>query len=100
MLITDADSRIGVLLDASREIGILTGSPQGTCRVIYLSLDGSMDEGEKVLTAGFGASFPKGLPVGRVKAVETEKTNLYKYAVVETFADLNKIEEVICIKTE
>jgi len=98
MLITDPNSKIGVILESSRESGVLVGSPQGTCKVIYLSLDADMKKGEKVLTAGFSAFFPKGLVVGEVTEVGIETPGLYKYAIVNPVCDMGKIEEVICIE--
>lgn len=97
MLITDPDSRVGVILESSRESGVLTGGGEGICRIIYLSLDGEVERGDAVLTAGFSAFIPKGLPVGSVTSTGVEKAKLYKYAVVEPFENMNKIEEVVCI---
>jgi len=97
MLITDPNSRIGVILEPSRESGILIGSAEGGVRVIYLSLDSDIKPGEKVLTAGFSAFFPKGLAIGEVTEVGMEPTNLYKHAVVKPFADLSRVEELVCI---
>ena len=98
MLITDPNSRIGVVLESSRESGVLVGSSQGTCKVIYLSLDADIKVGEKVLTAGFSDFFPKGLMVGKVIEVGIETPGLYKYAAVDPVCDMDKIEEVICIE--
>ncbi|MCQ9206494.1 MAG: rod shape-determining protein MreC [Omnitrophica bacterium] len=100
MLLTDPNSRVGVRLAPSREAGVLVGFPQGKCKVIYLSLDGDIREGEAVLTASFSAFFPQGLVVGRVTEVANEKANLYRYAFVRLTEDMNKIEEVICIDAD
>jgi len=97
MLITDPNSRVGVILEDSRESGVLIGSPSGNCKIIYISIDAEVRKGERVLTAGFSKFFPKGLPVGKVTGVGTEKTMLSKYALVTPFEDMNKIEEIICI---
>lgn len=97
MLITDPNSKVGIVLESSRESGLLTGSPRGGCKAIYLSMDSKIERGEKVLTAGFNPMLPKGLAIGRVTATGVEKPNLYKYAVVEPFEDTGKLEEVLCI---
>lgn len=97
MLITDPGSKIGVTIDPSRESGILTGSPKGNCKIIYLSLDASLKKGDRVVTAGFSSFFPKGIPIGKIKKIEIEKSKLYKYASVDTFENMNQIEEVVCI---
>jgi len=97
MLITDPNSRVGVVLQSSRESGVLIGFPEGKCKVIYLSLDGDIKDGERVLTAGFSAFFPKALPVGRVVNIAVGKSKLDRYAHVEPFENMNAIEEIICI---
>ena len=97
MLITDPGSRVGVIIDPSRESGILTGSPKGDCKVIYLSLDALLEKGDRVITAGFSSFFPKGIPIGKIKKIEIEKNKLYKYASVDTYENMNQIEEVVCI---
>ncbi|MBL7155579.1 MAG: rod shape-determining protein MreC [Candidatus Omnitrophica bacterium] len=99
ILINDPNSKVGVILESSRESGVLIGSPQGSCKVIYLSVDAKIDKGEKILTAGFSTFFPKGLLIGEVISTGVEKTKLYKYAIVDLFEDMNKIEEIICIDT-
>lgn len=97
MLIADPNSRVGVILEPSRESGLLVGSPEAKCKIIYLSPDAKIEEGDRVLTAGFSTLFPKGLAVGKVGKTGLEKTNLYKYAFVVPFEKMERIEEVICI---
>ncbi|MBN1353338.1 MAG: rod shape-determining protein MreC [Candidatus Omnitrophica bacterium] len=97
MLITDPNSRIGVLLEESRQSGVLVGLREGGCKVIYLSMDEDVKKGDKVVTAGFGPLIPKGLPVGEVTNFGTEEVGLYRYAAVRPFQDLGKIEEIMCI---
>ena len=99
MLVTDPASRIGAILEASRESGLLIGLADGTCKLIYLPFDAEIKKGESVLTAGYGAFFPKGVLLGKVAEIGVEKSRLYKYAIVEPIEDMNKVEEVICIET-
>lgn len=100
MLITDPNSKIGVVIEPSRETCVLTGSEKGLCRAIYLSLDGKVAEGDSVLTGGFSEFIPKDLVAGEVTDVGIEKAKLYRYAIVKPVEDMNRIEEVICIDTE
>ncbi|MFH1593755.1 MAG: rod shape-determining protein MreC [Candidatus Omnitrophota bacterium] len=100
MLITDPNSRVGVTLEPSGESGMLIGSVEGTCKVIYLDLDRDIGKRERVLTAGFSAFSPRGLLIGEVTRVAVDEASLYKYAVVELSEDIGRIEEVICIDIE
>lgn len=98
LLITDPDSKVGVLVERNRQGGILVGRPDSQCRMIYISPDSDVAVGDKVITAGFGSAFPKGIPVGEVVKVDKESGRLYKYAVIKPSQDLSKLEEIFCIK--
>jgi rod shape-determining protein MreC len=98
LLITDPNSRVGVMIQRNRQGGILVGRPDGRCKLIYISLDSDVRPGDKVITAGFGSVFPKDILVGEVVRVDKEPGRLYKYAIVKTAEDLSKLEEVLCIK--
>ena len=98
LLITDPNSKVGVMIQRNRQGGILIGSPDGHCKMIYIALDSDVAPGDKVITAGFGTIFPKDILVGEVLKVEKEPGRLYKSAVVKTAADLSRLEEVLCIR--
>jgi len=98
LLITDANSKVGVLIRRNRQGGILLGRPDGKCKMIYIALDSDVAPGDKVMTAGFGTIFPEGIPVGEVVKVGKEPGRLYKYAIVKTAEDLSRLEEVLCIR--
>jgi len=98
LLITDPNSKVGVLIERNRQGGILLGRPDGRCKVVYIALDSDVAPGDKVITAGFGSVFPKDIMVGVVTRVGKEPGRLYKYAIVKTAEDLSKLEEVLCIR--
>lgn len=98
LLITDPNSKVGVILRRTRQGGILVGQPDGYCKMIYIALDSDVAPGDKVITAGYGTVFPKDIPVGEVTKVDKEPGRLYKNAIVKTDADLSRLEEVLCIK--
>ncbi len=98
MLINDVDSRVAGLLQRTREQGLLVGTPEGRCKLIYLSLDADVVKGDAVITSGTGSIYPKGMLIGEVIHVAKEKGRLYKYAIVKPYAEFSKLEEVLCIK--
>jgi rod shape-determining protein MreC len=98
LLITDPNSKVGVMIQRNRQGGILIGTPDGRCRMIYIALDSDVAPGDKVITAGFGVIFPKDILVGEVVRVNKEPGRLYKSAVIKTAEDLSRLEEVMCIK--
>lgn len=97
ILITDPDMKVGVLIRRNRQGGVLVGQPGGRCRIIYIALDSDARQGDKVMTAGFGSVFPKGLLIGDIEKVGKEEGRLYKYAILKPSQDLSKLEEVLCI---
>ena len=98
LLITDPGSKAGVVIERNRQGGILLGRPDGRCKMIYISLDSDAAVGDKVMTAGLGSVFPKGIFVGEVVKVDKEPGRLYKYAIVEPAQDLSRLEEVMCAR--
>jgi rod shape-determining protein MreC len=97
LLITDPNLKVGVMIRRNRQGGIMVGRPGGRCKIIYISLDSDAKAGDKIITAGFGSVFPKGILIGDVEKVGREEGRLYKYAVVRPSQDLSKLEEVLCI---
>jgi len=98
MLINDIDSKVGAVIQHSREAGLLVGTPQGECKIVYLPLDSEVKAGDKVMTSGTGGVYPKGLLIGEVIKVEKERGGLYGSATVKPACRLSKLEEVLCIK--
>lgn len=98
VLVTDPNSRLGVLIQRTRQGGILYGFSFGKCRVKYLSVDADVKSGDVVETAGFGGFAPKGFRVGTVEKVWKEPGQLYQVAEVKPFADLGQVEEVVCVE--
>jgi len=98
MLITDPNSRVGVIVKDIRNAAILVGSGRAQCKVIYLPMDSDIKMGEEVLTSRYGRLFPKGLAVAKIEEVGIDKIAFYKYAFVKPNQDMNSIEEVLCIE--
>ncbi len=98
LLINDVNSKVAGLIQRSREQGLLIGTPEGRCKLIYLSLEADVKPGDAVITSGSGSIYPKGMLIGEVVAIAKEKGRLYKYAIVKPYVELSKLEEVLCIK--
>jgi rod shape-determining protein MreC len=94
LLLNDPNSRVGALIQRTRDQGILYGTFGGECRMKYLSLDAKIQEGDIVESAGHGGFFPKGLLIGKVERVWKEPGQIYQVAQVRMWADLSRVEEV------
>jgi len=98
LLVTDPESRVGAILQDSRELGIVEGTLRSILKMRYLNIDADVKEGDAVLTSGFGGNFPKGILIGKVIKVEMDKSKLYKYAYIKPAVNLGKLEEILCVK--
>lgn len=97
MLLTDPESRVAGLIERSRETGLLVGVARGHCRLIYLDAHADLQEGDRVMTAGLGGPFPKGLLLGTVVQVARDEASGTAWAEVEPAAHLGRLEEVLCL---
>ena len=96
MLLTDPNSRIACRIERSREIGLLAGSGESRCRLMYLDVEADVVVGDQVVTAGLGGSIPNGLPVGVVTSVVShphESPEVW----VKPAVTLSQLEEVLCV---
>jgi rod shape-determining protein MreC len=96
LLLTDPNARVAVLLQRTRQQGVLYGVGN-ECRIKYLSVDAAVQRGDVVETAGFGDFFPKGLRVGTVDRVWKEPGQIYQVAAVRPLAEFDRTEEVLCV---
>jgi len=93
-LVTDAAASLPVLLDQQREKCILVGEGLA-CRLKYLESTVPVALGDAVITSGYGGIFPKGLLVGRIRAIsDTGGDTLFQTVEVEPAVDLSRLEEV------
>lgn len=97
-LLTDPDSRVAAQVERSRESGLLAGRGAGRCELIYLDIDADVKDGDRILTAGLGGVFPKGLLLGVVDAVTRDEQAGTTSATVVPAARLGQLEEVLCIR--
>jgi len=88
LLITDLNSRIPVLIEATRTRAIVAGNNTNRLRLIHLPPGASVSPGDRVVTSGHGGAFPVGLPVGVVDGVSDVGIS------VQPFVTRDKLEYV------
>ena len=94
MWLCDPRSRIAAYVQRTRVLGVLAGTGVG-CELRYLSAGDDVAVGDRILTAGRGSVFPKGILVGTV--TELRKDGLSVSAVVAPAVNVRKLEEVLVI---
>jgi rod shape-determining protein MreC len=100
-VLIDPASTVGAHGVRSRTAGIVEGDPRGTMRFKYMARDGSgLQVGDLVVTSGSGGLFPRGLPIGRVRAIDDRGSALFHYAQLTPAVDFARIDEVLLIVGE
>ena len=88
LLLTDLNSRIPVVVEATREKAILAGNNTLYPKLEFVSSSAGINVGDHIVTSGEGGVFPSGLPVGLVTSVEDEAS------FVQVHANLDRLEFV------
>lgn len=100
-LITDPRSSVGTLVQRpeSRVAGIIEGQMDNPTmpRMINIPKNADVQEGDIIVTSGFGGIFPKGIVIGKVFEIKNDPGGLLKVAIIESGVDFQKLEDVMII---
>lgn len=92
MLITDPQSGLDVMVQNTRDKGIMVG-----LTVDYLPYTADVNVGDPIITSGMGRIYPKGLAVGSVDEVIKPPNDVFQQARIKPAVDFSKIEELFVI---
>jgi len=98
LLISDTHSAVPVLVQRTREQGIVEGTFGGRLRLKYLPPSSDIRAGDVIVTSGLTDPFPRGLMVGAVNRVQHPEGDLYPDVEVIPAVDLSTVEEVLVIE--
>lgn len=93
----DPRSRIAAVVQRSRVIGVLVGLGRH-CELRYLSVGDDVQVGDRVLTAGRGSAFPRGVLLGVIK--EIRRDGLLLAAHIAPAVRINRLEEVLILNVQ
>lgn len=96
-LLTDPNSGAAVMIQSSRENGIVRGSINGLLYLEDLDEDVIPAVGDVVVTSGLGGSYERGLIVGAVVSVNKTANNSTGSIVVSPNDSASLLEEVIVV---
>lgn len=98
MLVTDPESGVGAMVVQTRDAGVVLGSHVRRGRLVLhlYSPEAAPQPGHLVVTSGYGGTFPPGIPVGTVEAVE--RGRLTPLATVRPAVDLHRLGEVLVLR--
>jgi rod shape-determining protein MreC len=98
-LLNDPSNRTGVLIQRTRETGILE-TEDGREFFIRCRVHAEVEKGDTVVTSGLGGVYPKGLKVGIISRIEAARDPLFKILSVIMKVDFNHLEEVFVMRVQ
>ena len=96
-LLTDPNSGAAVMIQSSRENGIVHGSINGLLYLEDLDEDVIPEVGDVIVTSGLGGSYERGLIVGAVVNVNKTAANPLGTVIVNPNDSARMLEEVIVV---
>jgi rod shape-determining protein MreC len=96
-LILDPSNRTSVMVQRSREIGILE-TENGSDFFIMFRAHADVNVGDTIITSGFGGIYPRGLLAGKVEKLTENRDPIFKKAIVTPEVDFDKLQEVFVLK--
>lgn len=97
LLVDDVKFSAAVRLSGSRSSAVASGTGQGSLELKYVPSDVEVKEGERVITSGLDALFPRGIGVGTVSRVTKMPNELFQQIEVTPLAEIGKTEEVMVL---
>lgn len=98
-LLSDPSNRTSVMLQRSREVGILE-TENGDDFFIRYRTHADVNPGDTVVTSGLGGVYLKGLMIGIVSRVDANQDPLFKKVQVKVSVDFDRLEEVFVIRVK
>ncbi len=79
------------------EYGVVRPAPEGELH-LFLPLRSSSGEGDRIVTSGYGGSFPRGIPLGRVAGLRQDRRlGLQRIDVVDPEVELGSVTMVFVL---
>ena len=97
----DTDFEMGALVFRSGEAAIAAGDfnlmGDALLKLNYISSDGTLRNGDWIISSGLGGYFPPNLIIGSVQEVITDDSGAMDYALLTPGVDFNSLTEVFVI---
>ncbi len=94
MMLLDRRSAVDVIVQRSRARGIVRGTGSGELEFVFMVRGDDVEPGDVVITSGVGGVYPKGLRIGTVSAVHTDRNQLLHTAEIRPAVDFGRLEQV------
>ena len=99
--ILSPDADIGALDKKTTDSGIISGAPllcdEGLTRLVNLSAQNKIEEGDLIVTSGFGGIFPKNIKIGKVRELSGDSFSGLPVAVIEPLEQIKTVSAVAIV---
>jgi rod shape-determining protein MreC len=99
-LTVDSGFGVDVVVERTGARGVGRGAgdlARYVVRVEYVQRTDEIEQGDVLVTSGYGCRFPKGIPVARVTKVIPRDFGIYQQVEAEPTVDFSRLEEVLVI---
>jgi len=96
-LITDQRSGVAAFVQRTRAAGIVRGSIEGRLSLDFVDAKHAPKRSDVIITSGLGGVYPKGLVVGDVTRVDTERGALFPHVTIVSRVAIDRVEEVLVL---
>jgi len=101
LLVTDPMSRVSVVVERTRDRGILQGTgDEDKMLLVYLSPEARLETGDEISTSGLGGIFPTGVRIGKITRMEINPFFGSPQGWVKPSVDFSRLEEVLVLTGE
>ena len=97
LTILDQNNRVDIVVERTRTHGIVEGVFNFKCALKYIMRNEPVEVGDKLITAGVGGIYPKGIKVGMITNITKENFGMTLSVEVVPSVDFDKLEEVIVL---
>jgi len=97
ILLTDPSFSVVAVSERSREVGLVSGTLQGMCRMKYIDSKVPLEMGDEVMTSRLSSAFPEGLLIGEVISINTTNSETLD-CLIKPAVTLSQLEEVLVIR--
>ena len=95
LTILDQNNRVDIVVERTRTHGIVEGVFNFKCALKYIMRNEHVEVGDKLITAGVGGIYPKGIKVGMITDISKENFGMTLSIEVVPSVDFDKLEEVL-----
>lgn len=97
LTILDQNNRVDIVVERTRTHGIVEGVFNFKCALKYVMRNEPVEVGDKLITAGVGGIYPKGIKVGMITDIAKENFGMTLSVEVVPSVDFDKLEEVLVL---